>query len=60
MKEEKKIEIKIGMQLLYTGRKINVKEVNRTHVLVSFDDTGTNVALDKFGFTNEDIITNKN
>lgn len=59
MKEEKNIEIKAGMQLKYSGKIVTVKEVTKTHLLISFDKGGATFVVNKLGFERKHIINQK-
>lgn len=58
MKEEKNIEIKEGTQLKYAGKIVTVKEVTKTHLLISFEG-GATFAVNKLGFERKHIVNQK-
>lgn len=59
MKEQKNIEIKVGMQLDYNGKIVTVKKVNETHVAIAYNEGGATFVVNKLGIERKHIVNQK-
>lgn len=56
MKQEKEFELKVGMRLIYNGEIVEVRKIAAIHVLVSFENGGTNLCTNKNTFTQKHLL----